>query len=142
MLRVNRFVLATTIMFTALLFAVKSYSIPSLKKETNKYMDHNISTGRQILLVIMCVIFGIEIGYKISARKLLYILYPCHIMTAVQVTVMCMFFTMPRNYIIAFFIHSNHIQPFFYSLTARYNYNVYEPCTTGTSMHHLSIFYT
>ena len=68
-------------MVIALLFALKSYSTtpnPSIPDEE--------PPSKKILLVFMCVMFGVEIGYKICSRRLLYILYPCHIMTIVQVS--------------------------------------------------------
>lgn len=44
-------------------------------------------TGRKLLLVFMTLIFGIEIGFKFSSRTMVYLLNPCHIITAVQVII-------------------------------------------------------
>ena len=41
--------------------------------------------GRRILLVIMSLMFGAEIGFKLATRQLIYILNPCHVTTAFQV---------------------------------------------------------
>lgn len=41
--------------------------------------------GRRILLVLMCIIWGIEIGYKFSSKTVIYLLNPCHVTTAIQV---------------------------------------------------------
>ncbi len=42
--------------------------------------------GRKLLLAAFCLIFGIEIGYKLSTRQLIFILSPCHIVTMIQVS--------------------------------------------------------
>lgn len=42
-------------------------------------------TGRRLLLVLMSIIWGMEIGYKFSSRTVIYLLNPCHVTTAMQV---------------------------------------------------------
>ena len=41
--------------------------------------------GKKILLIVLCLTFGIELGYKLSTKQLLYLLNPCHIITSLQV---------------------------------------------------------
>lgn len=41
--------------------------------------------GRKLLLAGLCLIWGIEIGYKLSTRQLIFILNPCHMVTLIQV---------------------------------------------------------
>jgi len=41
--------------------------------------------GKRILLVLMCLIWGIEIGFKFSSRTVIFLLNPCHITTALQI---------------------------------------------------------
>lgn len=41
--------------------------------------------GRKLLLAGLCLIWGIEIGYKLSTRQLIFILNPCHVVTFLQV---------------------------------------------------------
>ncbi|CAG9823491.1 unnamed protein product [Phaedon cochleariae] len=41
--------------------------------------------GRRALLVAMCVVWGMEIGYKFSSRTVIYLLNPCHVTTAIQI---------------------------------------------------------
>jgi hypothetical protein len=41
--------------------------------------------GRKLLLAGLCLIWGIEIGYKLSTRQLIFILNPCHFITFLQV---------------------------------------------------------
>ena len=40
--------------------------------------------GRKLLLAGLCLIWGIEIGYKLSTRQLIFILNPCHVVTFIQ----------------------------------------------------------
>lgn len=47
-----------------------------------KQKDHFWKT---ILLVLLCLVFGIELGYKLSTKQLIYLLNPCHILTITQV---------------------------------------------------------
>lgn len=53
--------------------------------------------GRKLLLASLCLIWGIELGYKLSSRQLIFILNPCHIVTIMQVNMkrlknLCLFF--------------------------------------------------
>ena len=41
--------------------------------------------GRKLLLAGLCLIWGIEIGYKLSTKQLIFILNPCHVVTLIQV---------------------------------------------------------
>lgn len=45
----------------------------------------NQERGRIILLVLLCLVWGMEIGYKFSSRTAIYLLMPCHVTTALQV---------------------------------------------------------
>lgn len=50
-----------------------------------------LSTGRdgdverRILLLVMCLTFGIELGFKFASRQMIWVLNPCHLVTMVQV---------------------------------------------------------
>lgn len=41
--------------------------------------------GKIALLTMMALVFGVEIGFKLSGRTFVYILNPCHIITIAEV---------------------------------------------------------
>lgn len=47
------------------------------------YVNHD-RVGRRVLLIIMSLVLGMEIGFKFTSRTVIYILNPCHVTTAVQ----------------------------------------------------------
>lgn len=49
------------------------------------YGKREMGSFKVILLIAMCVIWGMEIGYKFSSRTVIYLLNPCHVTTAIQV---------------------------------------------------------
>lgn len=71
--------LATFMMVVVIIFALKTYTLPKVVP------DDGNPLSKRILLVLLSVLFGIEVGYKICSKQMLYILNPCHVVTAVQV---------------------------------------------------------
>jgi len=79
----------TTFYVTVAVFAI-GYSWPRLNmSECRKVSMHHSSTvdsvGRRVMLLVMCVTFGVEIGFKLATRQLIWILNPCHLVTMMQV---------------------------------------------------------
>lgn len=42
--------------------------------------------GKRLLLVLMSLVFGIEIGFKLASKTVIFLLNPCHMTTAIQVS--------------------------------------------------------
>lgn len=49
------------------------------------YKKREMGNFKIVLLIIMCVVWGMEIGYKFSSRTVIYLLNPCHVTTAIQI---------------------------------------------------------
>ena len=45
--------------------------------------------GKQVLLVLMTFVLGLELGFKFASRTVIYLLNPCHITTIMQVSGCC-----------------------------------------------------
>jgi len=81
----------TTFYVTVGTFAI-CYAWPRLNVNecNNKVSVHSSavdSVGRRVMLLIMCITFGVEIGFKLASRQLIWILNPCHLVTMMQVCI-------------------------------------------------------
>lgn len=45
--------------------------------------------GKRLLLVVHCSVFAIEIGFKFATKQVIFLLNPCHVLTAIQVSLVC-----------------------------------------------------
>jgi hypothetical protein len=46
------------------------------------------SVGRRVMLMVMCLTFGAELGFKLASRQLIWILNPCHLVTMMQIYIL------------------------------------------------------
>ena len=61
-------------------FAFKTYTLPRMNE-----INTTESDSKRFMLIFVCLVFGIEIGYKLASRQVLYLFNPCHIYTIVEV---------------------------------------------------------
>ena len=61
-------------------FAFKTYTLPHMNE-----INTTESKSKPFMLIFVTLIFGIEVGYKLASKQVLYLLSPCHINTVVEV---------------------------------------------------------
>lgn len=71
-------------LFTIFVFW-KMLGTVSIPDELPAYRE-GTGVGKRLLLVLHCLIFGIEIGFKFATKQIIFLLNPCHVLTAIQVT--------------------------------------------------------
>lgn len=84
--RIIESILAVAIGCICLAFGHHKIVVPKQSKIIRK--DRG---GKRLLLVIFCLVFGIEIGFKFATKSLIFLLNPCHITTACQVYIILSF---------------------------------------------------
>ncbi|XP_045109659.1 transmembrane protein 164-like isoform X2 [Portunus trituberculatus] len=63
--------------------------------------------GKRALLVLVSMIFGTEIGFKLSSKQIIYLLNPCHVTTAIQIYLLA---APPSRFVTAVFrVHLNFL---------------------------------
>lgn len=76
---VGETLLATAIMVVAGSLSWRTFTMPRVFPKGDEPLV------KRLLLTFLCVLFGIETGYKICHRSVLFLLNPCHVITMTQV---------------------------------------------------------
>lgn len=77
-----RFIESVIVLCAVSLLFLWSYQKVTLPTQNYVKKDR---IGKVILLILMSIVWGMEIGYKFSSRTVIYLLNPCHVTTAIQV---------------------------------------------------------
>lgn len=85
-------VLSTSMMITVGLFGFYTYTMPKV------IPSEKCSTLKKVLLILLCLVLGVEFGYKMCSRQVLYLLNPCHVITAIEVRITV--FTLSMKFIL------------------------------------------
>lgn len=71
--------LSTSMMITVGVFGFFTYTMPQI------IPSEKCSTMKKLLLILLCLVLGVEFGYKMCSRQVLYLLNPCHVITVIEV---------------------------------------------------------
>lgn len=75
--------------------------------QINYSRTNQIVAGKQLLLITMSALLGLEMGYKLCSRTAIYILNPCHITSMIQVYLLA---AKPSKWSTAIFrVHVNYL---------------------------------
>ena len=76
-------IVLATVSFLEIVFAYSRITLPEKIAPPERGGDR---TGKKILLFMHAITFGIELGFKLSTKQLIWILNPCHLVTMMQVS--------------------------------------------------------
>ncbi|KAG7484708.1 hypothetical protein MATL_G00053240 [Megalops atlanticus] len=85
--RMNESLVMILISIVEVVLALRKINISKELKELAKDggQTKEDSLGKNLLLVALCMTFGVEVGFKFATRTVIYLLNPCHVVTMVQI---------------------------------------------------------
>ncbi|KAI7795567.1 transmembrane protein 164 [Triplophysa rosa] len=79
--RIVESLIIVSISVLEVLLAIKKIHVP---KDVGR-KGREDSWGKNLLLVALCMTFGVEVGFKFATKTVIYLLNPCHVVTVVQI---------------------------------------------------------
>ncbi|VDP91126.1 unnamed protein product [Echinostoma caproni] len=102
----NRQRIYETFLVTAVFSYLCSWSWPRLCLPPRSYAHRPRPALFQTLLFLHSLIFGIEIGFKLASKSLIWVLNPCHVLTMMQLFLLA---AQPSNAVTALFRLQMHM---------------------------------
>lgn len=101
--RVIESVIITVIALVEVGVALKKISVSRDPKVVGKdsIKAKEDSLGKNLLLVALCMTFGVEVGFKFATKTVIYLLNPCHIITMIQVRMTVSVCVLEQGYVFA-----------------------------------------
>ncbi|OAF65070.1 hypothetical protein A3Q56_07216, partial [Intoshia linei] len=86
-----------------------NYSYPRIRYPKHKTKSEcSDRVGKKLVLAFICMIFGVEVGFKLSTDQLTYLLNPCHILTITQIFLLVLSHNKYSMAIFRIHLHSLH----------------------------------
>ena len=82
--RITESVPTSLLCILVMLLCYRHLSYPILHIGASRNTD---TSFKRMLLVVMCLTWGCEIGFKLATHQMIWIFNPCHVITAVQVNI-------------------------------------------------------
>ena len=79
---------------------IKTFPRLSIPQDTN-YVKSDRG-GKRLLVILLALLWGMEIGFKFASRTVIYLLNPCHVTTLIQVSIFKLLLLEPNNFLIIF----------------------------------------